>query len=331
MFALRSLIMMAVLFLGSLNASPAQAAALDKVKLAQFGQSKFLLYLPLYVAQEEGFFAQQGLDVDVKFGGNDDQIFAAVMSGSVDYGMGDPVFTAIAAEKGGEAKTVAMLITNLALAGYTNNAAIPVIEKPEQLAGWRIGSFPEPSTTYTVLNGLKAHTPAMATTQIVQGAMGTQLALLEAGKTDIAVDLEPAVSQAESRGYRVVLNMNKFTQPQAVTGLIARQDTVTQRADRTQRMVNALQQAIATMYRDPAVAVRTAQKLFPSLGEATIQRAVAHMLKDAMYPASVVVPEEFWQRSLQSRLDSGELKHPQATTTAVDNHFAEAAFAKYGK
>ena len=96
-------------------------------------------------------------------------------------------------------------------------------------------------------------------------------------------------------------------------------------------MVNALQQAIATMYRDPAVAVRTAQKLFPSLGEATIQRAVAHMLKDAMYPASVVVPEEFWQRSLQSRLDSGELKHPQATTTAVDNHFAEAAFAKYGK
>ena len=100
-----------VLLAGLLTVNVTQAETLEKVTLAQFGQSKFLLYLPLYIAQEEGFFAQQGLDVDLKFAGNDDQVFAAVMSGSVNYGMGDPVFTAIAAEKGGAAKTVAMLIT----------------------------------------------------------------------------------------------------------------------------------------------------------------------------------------------------------------------------
>ncbi len=309
----------------------AEAATLEKVKLAQFGQAKFLLYLPLYVAQEEGFFAQQGLDVDVRFAGNDDQIFAAVMSGSVDYGMGDPVFTAIAAERGAAAKTVALLITQLALAGYTNNPDVPLITKPEQLAGLRVGSFPAPSTTYTVLDGLKRQYPALAKTQIVPGGMGTQLALLEAGKTDIAVDLEPSVAQAVTRGYRIVLNLNDFVPPQAITGLMTRQDTVAQHPDQVQRMVNAMQQAMTAIYADPAVAHRTARKLFPDLGEAVIQSAVDHMRRDAMYPTSVVVPDEYWQRTLQTRLDSGDLKRPQATDVAVDNRFAVAAAAHYGK
>ena len=320
-----------VLLASLLTVNAAHAATLEKVKLAQFGQSKFLLYLPLYVAQEEGFFAQQGLDIEIKFAGNDDQIFAEVLSGSVDYGMGDPVFTALADEKGGAAKTVAMLITNLALAGYTNKAFIPVITKADQLAGLRIGSFPAPSTTYTILAGLKRQTPALATMQIVQGAMGTQLALLEAGKTDIATDLEPAVAQAESHGYRVVLDLEKYTPPQAITGLMVRQETLDHHADQVQRMVNALQQAISAMYRDPLVAYRTAQKLFPDLGKEVTQRAVDHMLRDAVYPRSVVVSDAYWQRTLQTRLDSGELKHPQPTGLAVDNRFAAHAAATYGR
>jgi ABC-type nitrate/sulfonate/bicarbonate transport system substrate-binding protein len=182
-----------------------------------------------------------------------------------------------------------------------------------------------------VLNELKRKTPALASMQIIQGAMGTQLALLESGKTDIAADLEPAVAQAESRGYRVVLNLNKFTQPQAVTGLTVRQDTIVQHPDQVQRMVNALQQAITAIYRDHAIAYYTAQKLFPNLGDAVIKRAVDHMLHDAMYPSSVVVSDDYWQRSLRTRLASGEMKHPQATEIAVDNRFAANAVAKYGK
>ncbi|MGE4350584.1 MAG: ABC transporter substrate-binding protein [Bdellovibrionales bacterium] len=311
--------------------APLHAAPLEKVRIAQFGQSKFLLYLPLYVAQEEGFFAEQGLDVDIRFAGNDDQIFAAVMSGSVEYGMGDPVFTAIAQEKGGKAKTVAMLITNLALSGYTNKATIPEIRRAEQLAGLRVSSFPAPSTTYTILNGLKQRVPTLASMKIVQSAMGTGAALLQTDTVDISVDLEPAVSQLVENGFRVVLNLNDFTEPQAVTGLMVRQETINKNPAQIQCMVNALQEAITLMYKEPDAAYRTARKLFPSLGEKVIRRAVDHMLRDAMYPSSVVVPDDYWQRALKTRLDSGELAHPQATSLAVDNRFAQKAQGAYGK
>jgi ABC-type nitrate/sulfonate/bicarbonate transport system substrate-binding protein len=161
--------------------------------------------------------------------------------------------------------------------------------------------------------------------------MGTQLALLEAGKTDIATDLEPAVAQAVSHGYRMVLNLNDFTEPQAVTGLMVRQDTIDRRADQVQRMVNALQQAITSIHADREAAYRTARKLFPDLGEPVIKGAVDHMLRDAMYPASVVVRDDYWQKTLRTRLDSGDLKSPQKTEQAVDNRFARAAAARYGK
>src|SRR5688572_15824290 len=68
--------------------SPAQPPGnLEKVTVAQFGD--FFLYLPLYVAKDKGFFAQQGLDVGIVNTGGDDKTFAAVMSGDAQFGVAD--------------------------------------------------------------------------------------------------------------------------------------------------------------------------------------------------------------------------------------------------
>ncbi len=90
-----------------------------KVTIAQFGKEKFLLYLPLYVAMEEGIFRGRGIHVELLFAGNDDQVFASVVSGEASFGVGDPVFAAIARERGGPGKIVGLLVTRLGLVGYT--------------------------------------------------------------------------------------------------------------------------------------------------------------------------------------------------------------------
>lgn len=310
------------------QAGEAKAAA-EKVTIAQFGKEKFLLYLPLYIAMEEGLFAQQGLDVSLKFAGNDDQIFAAVVGGSADFGMGDPVFAAIAKDKGGPGKIVAMMITKLGLSGYTNNPKIGAITKPEDLNNLRISSFPKPSTTYTMLDEMVMR--HKLNTKIVQAAFGAQLATLEAGLVDVAVDIEPTVSIAESKGYPVVFSMGPFTDPQAITGISTTEDTIQKRPETVQKLVNALQQSLTLLHTQPEAGVRVAKKLFPTLDENVIRAAVTRMEKEAAYPSSVVVGNELWQRTLKTRLDSGELKKPQVTETAVDNQFAVKAAARFAK
>jgi len=55
------------------------------------------------------------------------------------------------------------------------------------------------------------------------------------------------------------------------------------------------------------------------------------MLKSGLYPASVKVDDALWQRTLKTRLDSGEIKKPQSTDFTVDNHFAEEAMKKFSR
>ncbi len=297
--------------------------ATETVKLAQFGKEKFMLYLPLYVAMEAGYFADEGLDIELVFAGNDDQIFASVASGAVDFGMGDPVFTAIAQEKGYPAKTVAMMITKLGNTGYTNNPDILLIDDPADLAGLRIGSFPNPSTTYILMDELvRTHQDVLKDTEIVQAGMGAQLALLEAGKVDIALDLEPAVSKLEAQGYRIVFNLNEYIEPQVITGLMVRQEMIDQNPDHVQGMVRALQKGLDTIHNDRIKTLEIAQKLFPALDPNIIEKALNRMMAKDVYPSSVVVPDDYWQRTLKTRLEAGDLQALQPTGKSVDNRFA---------
>lgn len=303
---------------------PKDAPKREKVVIAQFGKEKFLLYLPLYVAMDEGLFAKQGLDVDLRFAGNDDQIFATVIGGSAQFGVGDPVFAAISREKGGPGKIVALMVSKLGISGYTNRDAVPVISAPQDATGLRIGSLPAPSTTYTLLREFVQQNNLKSTT-LVQVAIGAQLAALEAGQIDIAVDLEPAISVAESKGYRVNFPFERFTEAQAITGISTLESTIEQRPELVQKVVSALQEGLHLLHRDGDAALRTAEKLFPNLPKEVVARAVKRIVDSGIHPRSAVVDAALWQRSLRTRLESGELKRPQSLDVTVDNRFALAA------
>jgi NitT/TauT family transport system substrate-binding protein len=315
-----------LLFVLALLFSPAHAA--EKITIADFGKERFLLRLPLYIAMEEGLFAKRGIDVDLRFAGNDDQVFATVISGAAQFGMSDPVFTAISHDKGGPGKIVALMTTRMGLSGVTNKANVPQIKAVKQLNGLRISSFPEPSTAFTLLSELRQK--YKLNMPIVQAPFGGQMALLEAGKVDIAVDIEPSVSIFEDKGYRVVFNLGTWTDAQAITGLMTTEDYIKNHPETVQKVVDSLQEAFNLLYSKPEVSYRVGKKIYPNLLDKVVRTAVDRMLKGDMYPHSVAVPEDMWQRTLKTRLDSGELKRPQATNIAVDNTFAIKAKVDVG-
>jgi NitT/TauT family transport system substrate-binding protein len=301
-------------------------SSLQQVKIAQWGQEKYLIYLPVYVAMEKGYFKDAGLEVTLTFTGNDDQTFAAVISGDAQFGIGDPVFTAISQERGFPAKVVATVVDGVAIWGVTNKPNVPEIAKPEQLAGLRVGTFPEPSTNYTLMKELLTrHGEVLKGTTIIQAPIGSQLALLESGKADIAMELEPATSIAVSKGYRVVYSSPRFHGPFAFTGLTVTEQLTRDNPDLVQKMVSALEKAVVACHRDPAVAVSVTKSLFPNLPEGVVDVAVRRMLTEKTFPEHVEVGEEAWQKALRVRLAVGDLKGPQDTAVSVDNRFAVTA------
>src|SRR6202046_4040398 len=87
----------AAAFASLMLATPALAEN-KKVVLSQAFQS--MLYLPLYVAIDEGFFTQQGLRLTKETAGSPTVALSAVISGSAQFSIHGPEWTAIAASKG---------------------------------------------------------------------------------------------------------------------------------------------------------------------------------------------------------------------------------------
>src|SRR3981189_1294177 len=90
-----------------LLATPALAEN-KKATLSQAFQS--MLYLPLYVAIDEGFFTQQGLDLTKETAGAPTVALSAVISGRAQFSIHGPEWTAIAASKGAPANIIAHVV-----------------------------------------------------------------------------------------------------------------------------------------------------------------------------------------------------------------------------
>lgn len=124
---------------------PDKATGRRQVTVAQWGQEKYLIYLPVYLAQEAGIFESNKLDVTLNFSGNDDQVFAAVARGDAHFGIGDPVFAAISRDRGSDGVVVGQLVGRVALWGVSKNTK-RLLSTPEDFAKLTIGTFPRPST-----------------------------------------------------------------------------------------------------------------------------------------------------------------------------------------
>lgn len=304
------------------------AEQLQKVTITQYGQNKIFLYLPLYIAMEEGYFTRNGIEVNLTYSGNDDQIAATVVGGYADFGVGDPIFSAIIQERGGQLKTIATLVEKAPFIGYTNKD-INTITDIADFSNLIVSSFPAPSTLYTNLSNLKnAHNLNINIKPITFGA---QMAALEAGEVNVAMDLDPNVAIAEQQGYKAIISLGNFLPPQAITGITTRTDFIKKNPEIVQKVIDALQQAVIAFYQDETVGLRVAEKVFPNIDREILARAVARSRENAIYPQNLTIKDAVWQQGISERINIGDLKQPQATSIATDNSFAIKAYQKYGK
>lgn len=293
------------------------------VSLAHWGHEKVFIYLPLYVAIDKGFMEEEGVSVDILYSGNDDQVFASVLSGAADIGAGDPAFTAISREKGGSGKVIAALVERVSNWGVGSPALRGRVLGPADLEGLAISSFPSPSTAYTILEDIK-ETFKLPTMTIVQLTPGSEIAALERGDIDIALTGEPAASLSESHGYPVVLSLADYYGPFTFSGITTRDAVINERPEALQAVVSGLQRAVEYIRSDLDGTIEVGKANFPALSEDVIKRAVERMVAEESIPVDVVVEPEAWQRTLEMRRATGDLGKVNPSES-VDNSFADGA------
>jgi NitT/TauT family transport system substrate-binding protein len=321
--ALRAVALMAFLSVQSLQCCIAHAAEIKTVRLAHWGQSKVFIYLPLYVANDLGYFRDEGIDIQIVYSGNDDQVFAAVVGGSAIAGFADPAFAGISRERGENGRAIAVLVNRVSNWGIGKDSSMAGFKFPQDLNGKRISSFPSPSTAYSILKDIKTKF-ALDQMQIVELAPGTEVAALQRGAIDIALTGEPAVSIAEENGFPVVLSLANYYGPFAFSGITTTDDNIKRFPQELQALVSGLQRALEFMRANPSETVDVAARNFPDIPRPVIQRAVKRLVDEESIPKSVQVTADAWSRTMQLRKEISDLKTDQHSD-AVDNTFADIA------
>ena len=302
-------------------ATPALAEG-KKVVISQAFQS--MLYLPLYVAMDEGFFVKEGLDVTKQTAGAPSVALSAVISKSAQFSIHGPEWTAIAASKGAPVDIIANVV---------NGAAVWIAATPDfkftsvkDLKGQKVvtGLMPTTSTSLFIKLLKENGMDASKDVDMIQVQIGSEPGPLLAKQAKVAVMYEPGLDQVVAKGMKVVLGFPKLYGPYAFSTVTARTDVD---PDLAQRVVKGMEMAMRYMQVHPAETVAIAKKEFPSLDPAVVEASVKRMLTDGVYPKSVDITPDALKIAMQTQIALGNLKEQPNYNTFVAKKLIDAAVA----
>jgi NitT/TauT family transport system substrate-binding protein len=301
------------------STAPARAE-MKKVTVSQAFQT--MLYLPLYVAIDKGFFKSQGLDVSKENAGSPTAALSAVLSGSSQFSVHGPEWTAIAASKGAKVGIISNVV---------NGAAVYIATTPDfkfdgvkSLKGQKVvtGLMPTTSTSLFIKllkeNGMDPDKDV----DMIQVQTGSEAGPFLGGQAKVAVLYEPGLDQVAAQGMKVVLGFPKQYGAYAFSSITARSDIDPATA---QSMVNGMEMALRFMqdHRDETLQIAT--KEFPSLDAKVVTAAVDRMMTDDVYPKSVATTAPAFKTAMDTQIALGNLKaQPDYASFVVPAYVAKA-------
>lgn len=301
---------------------------LTKVTLNEVAHSIF--YAPQYVAIEEGYFADEGLDLELVTGFGADKVLTALISGDAQIGF-----------MGGESSIYAYLEgandVVVSFAQLTQRAGNFLVSREDEkdfqwsdligkdVLGGRKGGMPEMVFEYVLKqNGIDPEKDVNINQSI---DFGSTAAAFSGGQGEYTVEFEPSATALEKQGDgHVVASLGKDSGYVPYTSYCAQTSYMEKNPDVIQKFTNALQKGMD--YVQNHTPEEIAAVIAPQFSETdldTITTIVTRYYEQDTWKADLVYEKDSFEL-LQDILDSaGELSARAPYDKLVTTEYAENA------
>ena len=312
-----------------------KAVALEKVKVTQSTAS--LSFIVTFAARYNGFFSDEGLDVDFIITGSGGPDMAALVSGDVQFnvGAGGKVIQTVAGTGG---KIVAIhnalssidipvvMTTDKAKAlGITPDS--PMKAKLAALKGLTLGGSRPGAISYAVM----AHyvekaglIPGKDVELVGLGGVDQLLAALKEKKADAVVLASPATETAIRNGWGVIIfdpAQDPDFQPEFFYEVTStRKEFIQQKPETVRKFVRALVRGNKWVLDTPAEEVAKALALYFPMEDKQILVDVVRNKQKGISRTGEISKVGF-EKAVQLELKLGSIKEPVKFEDAVDNQF----------
>ncbi len=306
------------------------ARELEKVTLCEVTHSIF--YAPQYVALAKGFFAEQGIEVELSNGGGADKVMSAVLSGSVDIGFAGPEASIYVYNEGKEDYTEVFAQMTRCDGSFlvgrekADNFTWSSLAGSQILPG-RKGGVPYMAFEYALRkNGLDPAADVLLDNSV---QFDNMTGAFLGGTGDYVTMFEPTASsvEAEGKGY-IVASVGEEAGEMPYTAYFAKKSFIAENADLIQRFTNAVYQGQQWVAQHSAEEIAEAVKdSFPDTDPALLASAIQRYKDIGAYSTDPVLTKESFDLLQTVMTEAGELTQTAPHDKVVNNTFAEKAAA----
>ena len=318
-------------------AVPPAARAAEKVTVGVGGVA-LMVYLPTMVAKNKGFFAEEGLDVeilDIKGGGS--QAASALIGGSVDFSA-NAIDHAIKAKAQGKSLVAVHAHVRLPMMALVVASKYKgVIKSVADLKGRPLGVTSPGSQTHMVLGYLLVKHGIKPDDVKIIGAGGNTMGLaIEKDSVHAGMMLDPffTVFTKQGKGFTLVDLFTAKGTTEVMGGevqgttLLTRPDVIEKRPATVQKMVNALVKANKLI--TSSSGEELAKLLPPELaGDPKVYAESFEHARDA-FPADSLITRDGVARVIETMRTFGAVPADMkmAPESLFDNRFVQKALAR---
>lgn len=301
---------------------------LTKITLNEVAHSIF--YAPMYVAIEEDYFTDEGIDLDLVCGFGADKTMTAVISGEADIGFMGSEASIYTYNEG-----ASDYVVNFAqLTQRAGNFLVAREEMPDftwddikgsLVLGGRKGGMPEMVFEYILKeNGIDPETDLEINQNI---DFGSTAAAFSEGQGDFTVEFEPGATslEAEGKGY-VVASLGEDSGYVPYTAFSAKKSYIDENPDTIQSFTNALQKGMDYVQtHTPEEIAKIIEPQFPETDLDTITAIVTRYYDQDTWKSNLIFEQSSFDL-LQDILESaGELEKRAPYKDLITTAFAAKA------
>ncbi len=316
------------------SSSAAPAAGLKKLVIAE--PVHLSGYLPLYMAQREGYFKEQGLDVKVIQATGGAHV-TAVVSGDAWGVIGGVDSIALGNKNNSDPITAVVNCVNRAnvylfakkgeapKSGST--ADLKEFLKGKKIVAGRHGGSPNLLTRYLLLNlGLNPDKDV----QLIENAdAATVVPMLQNGNGDIGNGAEPQICEGISKGiwsepFYKFTDLGDFS----YSVCSVKKSTIDKDPQTVQKFVNAMMKALKVVQADRNLAKQDLKLEFPTLTDAALKASLDRAYGDNLWSLDGTISEKAVTTDMDMLVKTGIYTGTYSYKTLVDMDFVKNAAVK---
>lgn len=305
------LLLAAIISLFFLDLNKNDNKNLTKIKVAEVARTIF--YAPMYAAINQGYFAEEGLDVELLLTPGADKVTAAVLSGDVEIGFSGSEATIYVynGEEKDYLQTFAQLTQKdgsfLVSREKIDNFTLDDL-RGKTVVGGRAGGMPEMTFEWALRqNGIDPKKDLTIDTSVAFAAMSGAFI---GGNGDFVTLFEPNALQIEQQGFGyVVASIGELGGIVPYTSYSARKSYIENHPDIIEKFTNAIQKGLDFVHSHTDEEVAEAiMEIFPDTSKNDLVNVIKRYRSIDSWPTSTTFTEESFNHLQDIMIASNELK-----------------------